>query len=351
MPNRLLGILLCLVLANVVNYGVNQWLDKKIPGWLPPQSSLDGSSLSSSLAYQGLLEGKLPASEINGAPLAKVLIPYYDYLAEGGGERWLTWRKTYDEHYGAVVTQQGDEAEQAWNTRFLRLVDRTAPVKYASILLFIVILLLLRGGMLKEQYWWTPLAYALFIAATAALYTAFDAPAYLALIVGSFVLYAAALRFILPIYTFEWSKSLRPFLTLVLFFLFFMGWRGPEWIDYLFWTSQLYRLGLVSVVLLTLFFHWDILHKNLENASLDLTSRITAYAMPLGILAIFLGIFLGFFRSGSNGSMFALNQELLLFTPDIVKGFNPDMPFVLFFAGVALLIIGGIGYFIQRIAK
>jgi len=35
----------------------------------------------------------------------------------------------------------------------------------------------------------------------------------------------------------------------------------------------------------------------------------------------------------------------------MVAAVNPDAPFAFFFAGVMLLIIAGIGYFIQKIAR
>ena len=73
--------------------------------------------------------------------------------------------------------------------------------------------------------------------------------------------------------------------------------------------------------------------------------------MPLGLLSIYIGLFTTFYQSKQGGALVTLNQELLLFSPQIVEGFNPSGPFVLFFAGITLLIIGGIGYFIQRIAK
>ncbi|PHI19484.1 hypothetical protein CEQ90_12355 [Lewinellaceae bacterium SD302] len=351
MPSRLIGILLCLVLANVVNYAVGEWLDSRIPGWLPPEASLDGSSLSSSLAYQKLLDGELPATETNASPLTKVIIPYYGYLAEGGGENWLAWRAAYDAHYGEIVGQSGSQEANTWRSNFLTMVDRTALCKYGSLLLLIVLALLLRGNLLKEQHWWTPLIYALGVGLTAGLYTCFAAPLWLIIVVVSFLIYAVALRLMLPIYNYEWSKSLRPFLTLVFFLLAMMSWRGPEWIDYLFWTSQLYRLGLTLVVLLTLFFHWSILDKTLRNAELDLTSRITGYAMPLGTLAIYLGLILTFYNASRGGAMAALNREILFLSPSVVSSFNPESPFVLFFVGVGMLILGGIGYFIQRIAK
>lgn len=352
MTSRLTGILLCLVLANVVNYAVGEWLDSRIPGWLPPALILDGSSLSSSLAYDALLAGELPAVAENAVPLNQVLVPYYNYLDEGGGEQWLNWRAAYDKQYAEIVSQRQSESANQWRSNFLTMVDRTALGKFGSLLLLIVIALLLRGKWLREQHWWTPLLYTVFIAATAGLYSFFIAPLFLLIVVGSFVIYAGTIRLILPLYTYEWAKALRPFLTLVIFLLFMMSWRGPEYIDYLFWTSQLYRLGLVAVLLLTLFFHLSVLDRNLKNAELDLTSRITGYAMPLGLLIIFIGLVLGFYAADqAGGALFALNQELLIFSPSIVRGFDPEAPFILFFAGVGLLIIGGIGYFIQRIAK
>lgn len=350
MPRKLLGILLCLVLANVVNYFANEWLDQRIPGWLPATLTYDGSSLTSSLAHSAADTGAyiLPAS-----PGLDVMLPaYYRYLDTGGGEAWLEWRSSYDQLYGKVVTTVSAESGHRWRSQLLTFLDRTAVSKYGSLLLLGLTILLFFGGWLKEQYWWTPIYYLAAVSTTAALYTGFAAPLFVLLVAGGFLVYALALRFTLPIYTYEWTKSLRPFLTLVFFLLAMMSVRGPEWIDYLFWTSDLYRLTWLSVLLLSLFFHWVLLDKALDNAELsDVSVKISGYAMPLGILAIFIGLAFGFYFVSEENALVVLNRELLLFSPEVADTFSVKGFFVLFFAGVTLLILGGIGYFIQRIAK
>ncbi|MEL6276479.1 MAG: hypothetical protein AAFU03_15370 [Bacteroidota bacterium] len=351
MSRKLIGILFCLITANVVNYAINEWLDQKIPGWTPPQAELDGSSLSTSLAYEKLLQFGSDSVPGSTTPQGKLLKSYYDYLAFGGGAYWLQWRQDCPSLSSEVVAAAKGEDDLTWKTQLLRTLDRTAVCKYGSLILFAITALLFFSGWLKEQYWWTPIYYALIVIATAGLYSFFAAPFFTILTGGTFILYAISLRVGLPIYHYEWVRTLRPFLTLVFFLLGMMAWRGPEWIDYLTWTSPLYRLALLTVVLLTIFFHGNLLTKALEQAQLEVTARILGYAMPLGFTASALGLTLGFYGADTGGSLAALNQELLLFSPEIANNFNPNGPFVLFFAGVALLIIGGIGYFIQRIAR
>lgn len=310
---------------------------------------MDGSSLSTSLAYQDIAPN---TDQVVGTPESQILFSYYRYLSAGGGQNWLDWRRAYDEQYTAVVTTLGSETKQKWRAQLLTVIDRTALGKYGSLLLLIIVAALFFSNRLHERNWWAPYVYMVLVGLTTALYTAFAAPFAVALVTGLFIVYAMGLRFTLPLYAFEWRKSLRPFLNLIFFILISMAIRGPELLDYLFWTSPLYRLGLVIIVLLSIFFHLSILSKALSNAELDLTSRVLGYAMPLGFTAMVAGLVLGFYGGQSTeGALELLNRELLLFSPEVAAGFNPNGPFVLFFAGVALLICGGIGYFIQRIAK
>jgi hypothetical protein len=71
----------------------------------------------------------------------------------------------------------------------------------------------------------------------------------------------------------------------------------------------------------------------------------------LGNHVLIPGLVLGLYGRKAGTAIRDLNYELVLFPPETVAVFNPDAPFALFFAGVMLLIIGGIGYFIQKIAR
>lgn len=345
MYSKLSAIVLVLVLANVVNYGFNEWLDKRIPGWTPPVAELDGSSLSSSLAYKQAASSVAAFPE----PFSSLVFAYYGYL-EKGGENWLNWRAEYDRSYIGIIRGSVDQTDQNWRAQTMRVYDRTGLSKWGSLVLLILTSLLFFGGFLKEQHLTTAIYYLFVVLATAALYTAFSAPFFTGLVGGGFFLYALMLRLTLPIYTYEWIKSLRPFLTFIFFLLLFMSFRGGEWLDYLFWTSPLYRLGYLTMLLLTLLFHWSLLGKMLTNAKLNLTGRLFGYAVPLGVTALVLGLTLGFFNLAGANALVTLNQELLLFSPNVVAAFDASRAFILFFAGVILLISGGIGYSIQRIA-
>lgn len=349
MSHKLAGILFVLIVANVVNYFANNWLADRIPGWMPPIAVMDGSSLTSTLAFQELQAGKdlLPA----GKGLDAIMPAYYRYLHDGKGEHWLAWRQAYDANYATVATTVSAQSGQRWRTQLLTTLGRTALSKYASLFLLALTILLLVGKFLRPQHWWTPLYYLFLMAATAAIYTAFAAPFFTALVSIGFLIYALGLRISLPIYTYEWTKTLRPFLSFLFFLLAMMSIRGPEWVDYLFWTSPLYRLAYISMLGLALFFHWSLLEQQLKNARLDIYGRVLGYSVPLGFTAIALGLVLGFSQYGGENSLRLLNRELLLFSPEIAATFPINQVFVLFFAGVVLLIGGGIGYSIQRIAR
>ncbi len=130
-----------------------------------------------------------------------------------------------------------------------------------------------------------------------------------------------------------------------------MSLRGPELVDFWFWTSPLFRLALVLVFLLTIFFHLSILVKVLETAKMDSLARLFAFGMPLGVATLTLGIFLGYYGPVGGAAMQQLNYELVTLAPQTVAGFDPDAPFILAFAGIILLVFSGIGYYVQRIAR
>lgn len=345
MYSKLSAIVLMLVLANVVNYGVNEWLEQRIPGWMPPVAEMDGSSLSSSRAYTD----EATTSETNQSEFTSFVGAYYAYL-DDGGKHWLDWRSQYDQNYIQIIKTSADQADQRWRAQVLRVYDRTGISKWGSLALLILTAFLFFGGFLRDHRYTTAIYYFFVVTATAAIYSAFCAPFFVVLVGGGFFLYAISLRLTLPIYTYEWVKSLRPFLTFVFFLLALMAFRGGEWLDYLFWTSSLYRLAYLTILLLTLLFHWSLLGKMLTNAKLNLTGRLFGYAIPLGITALTFGLTLGFYDAAGIGSLATLNQELLLFSPTIAGAFDASRTFILFFAGVILLISGGIGYSIQRIA-
>jgi hypothetical protein len=76
------------------------------------------------------------------------------------------------------------------------------------------------------------------VAGTAALYGGLAAPFATGLLIGIVVLYFGGIRLFLPIYHSEWSRIIRPVLTLCVFILAVMSWRGQELVDYWFWTSR-----------------------------------------------------------------------------------------------------------------
>ncbi|MBC6994351.1 hypothetical protein QWY85_14120 [Neolewinella lacunae] len=326
-----------MLLANVVNYALGEWLERQTPGWAAPLPQADGSTFNTSRFFQARADTALATR-----PDAEALLDYYTYLDQGGSQAYLRW-------------QAARQELRAVSTPFLQRAFAVAAQanagKYLALLLFIVTLLLLYGRGLRESNWSTPLLYFAINAGTAALFGSLVAPLFTAVMAGLWLLYFVGLRLYLPIYHTEWSRLMRPSLTLCLFLLAVMAWRGPQLLSYWFWTSPLFRLGLTLVTLLAVFFHWSILATVLKAAKMDLTARFFAYGMPLGTATLILGLFLGLYGPVGGTALVQLNYELLVLPPATVSAFNPDAPFVLFFAGVMLLIISGIGYFIQRIAK
>jgi hypothetical protein len=217
--------------------------------------------------------------------------------------------------------------------------------------LLIVTVLLLYGRGLKESRVLTPVFYLIIFIGTIVLYGNLSAPLFTVVVGGFIVLYFAGLRAFLPIYHTEWVRLMRPGLTFSCFLLAVMAWRGPELVDYWFWTSQLFRLALVTVVLLTVFFHLSILASVLKAAKMNSITRLFAFGMPLGTALLIIGLVLGLYGDVAGAGLIKINHELVMLPPETVVGFNPDAPFILFFAGVMLLILGGIGYFIQKIAR
>lgn len=337
MPDRLVAILGSLLLAYVLSYALGSWLDRQIPGLLPPVATVDGSTLNTSRYYQNQ-----PDTAVALKPDAETLLDFYTYLDRGGRTAYGNWR-----------TARADlhTTNSAFRLRALEIADATNTGKYLSLLLLIITLLLYYGRALKESRPLTPVYYLLIFAGTTALYGSLSAPLFTTVVMGFLVLYFLGLRLFLPIYHTEWSRTLRPGLTFCCFLLAVMAWRGPELVDFWFWTSPLFRLVLVAVSLLTFVFHFSILSAVLKAAQMDGITRLFAFGMPLGVALLVPGLFLGFYGKQAGDALQTINHELVIFPPETVAGFNPDAPFVLFFAGVILLILAGIGYFIQKIAR
>lgn len=337
MPNRLAGILFSVLLAYVLSYALGSWLDSQIPNLVPPVATVDGSTLNTSRYYEAR-----PDTSLALQPDAEALLDFYTYLDQGGSGAYASWRTARTDLRAAT---------DAFRLRALNIADANNAGKFLALLLLLLTLLLLFGNGLRETSLLTPFLYLLIFGGTAALYGSLSAWLFTATVTMIIVLYFGGLRLFLPIYHTEWTRTMRPGLTFCLFLLAAMAWRGPELVDYWFWSSQLFRLGLVTVVLLTLFFHLSIITNVLKAARMDTITRIFALGMPLGVSALFPGLFLGLYGREAGTALRDLNYELVLFPPETVAAFNSDAPFVLFFAGVMLLIIGGIGYFIQKIAR
>jgi hypothetical protein len=336
-PKRLAGILLCVLLANVLNYALGSWLNRQVPNLAPPVATVDGSAFNTSRFYK-----ERPDTSLALAPDSEALIDFYTYLDKGDRAAYTNWRTAFTD-----LNSSGS----AFRLRALEVADANNAGRYLALLLLILTLLLRFGRGLRETALLTPALYLGIFAGTAALYGSLSAPLYTALVVGVLVLYFGGLRLFLPIYHTEWSRMMGPGLTLCVFLLAVMAWRGPELVDYWFWTSPLFRLGLVTVALLTLFFHFSIVANALKAAKMDAITRLFAFGMPLGLAIMVPGLFLGLYGKEAGDALQRLNYELTWLPPETVASFDPDAPFVLFFAGVMLLILAGIGYFIQKIAR
>lgn len=335
----MVGIVAGLLLAYLVSYALEQWLEQQIPLWVATAPAIDGSTLNTSR----YLKMGPPAKDTLNTPSQTALLSFYRYLDQGGATAYRAWREA--EQSLSRPTQDG-----ALVARALRVAGNNNAGKYLSLLLLVTTLLLLYGGLLREQLWSSPLLYGLIFLGTAYLYGALTAPFFTILIGVAVLFYLGTLRLGLPIYHSEWTRMMRPGLTLCCFLLATMVIRGPELVDYWFWTSQLYRFGLVLVLLWTLFFHLSILTHVLQAANMDAVSRTFAYGMPLGMMLIVLGLVIGLHGQPGEG-LAKLNYELVALPVVTLAQVGPNQPFILFFVGTMLLILGGIGYFIRRISQ
>lgn len=337
MPKRLVGILVCILLANILNFALGRWLTEKTAEWAPPVAVADGSTLNTSRYFQERADTTLA-----GSPDAEALLDFYTWLDRGGSDAYLTWEASRRDLRAASTP---------FLQRALTVAESSNAGRYLSLLLLIITILLLWGRGLREQYFLTPFLYLGICTGTAALFGSLSSPMFTALIAGWLILYFGGLRLFLPIWHVEWSRLMRPSLTLCIFLLAAMSLRGPELVDFWFWTSPLFRLALVLVLLLTIFFHLTILVKVLETAKMDSLARLFAFGMPLGVATLILGVFLGYYGPVGGAAIQQLNYELVTLAPQTVAGFNPDAPFILAFAGIILLVFSGIGYYVQRIAR
>ena len=59
---------------------------------------------------------------------------------------------------------------------------------------------------------------------------------------------------------------------------------------------------------------------------------------------------MGFYGPEAGDSLREINFELVTLPQETVAAINPESPFLLSGAGILLSVVGGIGYFVQRIA-
>ncbi|MEL7160666.1 MAG: hypothetical protein AAFN92_07900, partial [Bacteroidota bacterium] len=334
---RLTGILICVLLANVLNYALGTWLDRQVVEWAAPVPAADGSTLNTSRFFVDRGDTVLA-----GRPDQEALLDFYTYLDGGGSANYLTWRNARRELRGVGTP---------FLQRAITVADNTNTGKYLSLLLLILVILLLYGKAFRETSWLTPLLHLLIVTGATILYGSLSAWLFTGVVIGTWIIYFGGLKLFLPLYFTEWNRSMRPGLTLCLFLLATMAWRGPELVDYWFWTSPLFRLGLVLVLLLSLFFHYSILTTVLKQAKTDRLTSIFSYCIVLGLSLLLPSLFLGFYGDAAGTAVQQLNYELLTFAPATAAGFPENVPFVLSLVGIVLFILAGIGYNIQRIAK
>lgn len=335
MRNRLIAIFVCVLLANVVNYALGEWLDSALIGRVT-NTVTDGSTLVSSI------KSDQSATEALPSPAEQTTVSFYQWLGSGGADNYAAWRSGLENR---------DAATDPFLQRALDVMDNTNASRFAALLLLVVTLLLLWGKAFKESSWLTPFLYFGITLGTTALYGSLSAPFYTGVVVGTYSIYFLSIRLFLPVFHTEWCRMLRPFLTLQLFVLATMAFRGPELVDYWFWTSPLFRLGLTLVTLLSVSFHLTIVMKVLAKGNMDTIARYFGFGMPLGFTLIVLGLVLGFYGPEAGAAVQQINYELVTLPTEIVAGINPEAPFLLSGAGVLLAVVSGIGYFVQRIAR
>ena len=332
MPNRLVGILVCLLLANIAAYALGNWVEHLI---YEETQLVDRNDNGLSLSLLANLEIELDEFPHTDDRMQV----YYRYVASGGADRYLTSTEQF------ATIEDSPLLVHRW-----RVVLAADAARMTAVGLLLLIGLLLLGRGLREEKVTTPFVLAAIVVATAATFGAFLAPLFTLATALAISLYAGSLRLFLPIYTTEISRLMRPFLTPCMVLLVVIAWRGPELVDYLFWTSAWFRFLLCFVWLLAHFFHFAVLDRILRRMEYSLVSRIFAYALPLGVTWLGVGLLLGAYGEAAGAGLGVLNRELMLVPQAMLEALNPEAPFALFFAGATLLILGGIGHYVQRIA-
>lgn len=352
MPNRLVGIVACLLLANVLNYALGEWVTdftSPTPGTYGQAEAPPASNFALSLRPETPPEYQTSAAD-------RILPDYFAYLGGGGGERLQQVLKDAEPYLAAaqpVSTYSREGTTTAPTAYYQRAVTQAATFnteRFLALLLLAASLICLYAGFLRETNKLTPLLYLLFTAATAALYGHLDSYLFISLVTGAWIIYYVGLRLCLPIYHAEWSRLIRPSLTPVIFLLAVMAFRGPDLPDVWFWTSPLFRLALTFTLLLAAYFHFTILFRVLRSAKLRSVARWFAVGIPLGLTLLTLGLFLGLYAPAAGPPLAVINYELVLLPPEWAAGWDPDAPLVVALGGFLVLIASGIGYFVQRIA-
>ncbi|NJC24731.1 hypothetical protein [Neolewinella antarctica] len=333
MPRHLLGILVCFALANVGNYATGVWLSAELMDADGEYKISDGSTLLTS-QYHQLFAHEEPAHDA-----VQRLLKFYDYLSEGGKTTYVRWK--------ADRTQA--DLPDSYLALALRSAEATNSVRYLSLLLLALLSLAIYGRAFAPRSYLTPLLCLTVVLATASLFGGLQATLFTATVAGGFILYFGGLRLFLPIYLTEWSLMIRPALVPCLFLLAVMAWRGHELVDYWFWTSGPFRLCLFFVIFFAGHLHLSAVDRSLKSAKMGRTERVFALGFPIGFTLLAGGLFLGLYGADAGAGLVQLNQELLVFSRESVTALNPEAPFTLFFAGAMILILSGVGYYIQRI--
>ncbi|MEO0733176.1 MAG: hypothetical protein AAFZ52_10095, partial [Bacteroidota bacterium] len=170
MPKRLGGILVCILLANVLNYALGTWLDRQVAEWAAPVPVIDGSTLNTSRFVNDQGDTVLA-----GRPDQEALLDFYTYLDVGGSDNFLTWRTARRELRGVGTS---------FLQRAITVADNTNTGKYLSLLLLILIALLLYGRAFKESSRLTPFLHLLIVAGTSVLYGSMSAWLFTVFVLG-----------------------------------------------------------------------------------------------------------------------------------------------------------------------
>ncbi len=137
MPKRLVGILVCILLANILNFALGRWLTEKTAEWAPTVAVADGSTLNTSRYFQERADTTLA-----GSPDAEALLDFYNWLDRGGSEAYLTWEASRRDLRAASTP---------FLERALTVAESSNAGRYLSLLLLIVTILLLWGKGLGQR--------------------------------------------------------------------------------------------------------------------------------------------------------------------------------------------------------